>query len=167
MPIASPNPGPNAPLSNACGNSTQPEANAHAAVASWTAAGFPAAQIMLGLPAYGYVSKSTATGLRSRRRRSLADPAAPESATSASAITDAAVNVVVTSAGGSADSGQVQFINLITQGALVRNSPGASPFFVGAGGFEREWDACSSTVSRAVRGRVRGGFDFDVLGWCA
>ena len=44
-------PGPNAPLSDGCGNSTQPLANAYAAVSSWTAAGMPASQLVLGVPA--------------------------------------------------------------------------------------------------------------------
>lgn len=48
---ASSTPGPNAPLSDGCGNSTQPLANAYAAVSSWTSAGMPANQITLGVPA--------------------------------------------------------------------------------------------------------------------
>lgn len=56
-------PGPNAPLSNACNNSTQPQYSAHAAYTQWTKAGFPASQLLLGLPLYGYASKSTKTSL--------------------------------------------------------------------------------------------------------
>jgi len=56
-------PGPNAPLGDLCGTSSQPQYNAHAAVKQWTAAGFPASQLMLGLPLYGYVSESTKTSL--------------------------------------------------------------------------------------------------------
>jgi chitinase len=63
---ASSNPGPNAPL-NVCGNSDQPEANAVNAVENWEAAGMPASKIMLGIPAYGYVSDSTATSLIHKR----------------------------------------------------------------------------------------------------
>lgn len=59
-------PGPNAPL-NVCGDSDQPEANAVNAVAAWEAAGMPASQIILGIPAYGYVSDSTATTLIHKR----------------------------------------------------------------------------------------------------
>lgn len=104
---------------------------------------------MLGLPAYGYVSRSTAETLRSRRRSS-ADPVVLSSQSNfttlpANAAAPAA-NVTVISEAGSTASGQVQFNALMTQGALVRNAPGASPAFVGAGGFQREWDACSSTV---------------------
>ncbi|KAH8096611.1 glycoside hydrolase family 18 protein [Cristinia sonorae] len=60
---ASSNPGPNAPLGNLCGTSRQPQASAQAALAQWTAAGFPASKLLLGLPLYGYVSKSTARTL--------------------------------------------------------------------------------------------------------
>jgi chitinase len=56
-------PGPNAPLGNLCGTSTQPQASAQAAVAQWSAAGFPKNKILLGLPLYGYVSKSSKTTL--------------------------------------------------------------------------------------------------------
>ncbi|KAH9947184.1 glycoside hydrolase family 18 protein [Amylocystis lapponica] len=57
-------PGPNAPLSNACGNSQQSQYSADAAHSQWTAANFPASQLMLGLPLYGYVSQSTKTTLQ-------------------------------------------------------------------------------------------------------
>jgi len=60
---ASANPGPNAPLGNLCGTSRQPQASAQAALQQWTAAGFPASKLLLGLPLYGYVSQSTATTL--------------------------------------------------------------------------------------------------------
>ncbi|KAI0770846.1 glycoside hydrolase superfamily [Irpex lacteus] len=59
-------PGPNAPLSNACHNSTQSSASAVAAVMSWTAAGFPASKIVIGVPSYGYISRSGATNLMTR-----------------------------------------------------------------------------------------------------
>lgn len=60
---ASSTPGPNAPLGNLCGTSKQPQASAHAALAQWKAAGFPPHRMLLGIPLYGYVSKSTATTL--------------------------------------------------------------------------------------------------------
>lgn len=60
---ASANPGPNAPLGNLCGTSRQPQASAQAGLNQWKAAGFPANKLLLGLPLYGYVSKSTATHL--------------------------------------------------------------------------------------------------------
>lgn len=42
-----------------CGTSTQPKANAQAALKQWKAAGFPASKLLLGLPLYGYVSQSS------------------------------------------------------------------------------------------------------------
>ncbi len=44
---------------NLCGTSKQPQASAQAALAQWKKAGFPASKQLLGLPLYGYVSKST------------------------------------------------------------------------------------------------------------
>ncbi|KAJ7496881.1 glycoside hydrolase family 18 protein [Mycena latifolia] len=58
-------PGPNAPLGNLCGNSSQPAYSAQAAFKQWTAAKFPASKLLLGLPLYGYVFKSTNTTLAS------------------------------------------------------------------------------------------------------
>ncbi|KAJ7507944.1 glycoside hydrolase family 18 protein [Mycena galericulata] len=119
---ASANPGPNAPLSDACNNSSQPDANAVAGYHAWTAAGFPANQIVLGVPSYGYLSTSTATRLRTRRTPSQ--------------------NVRLTS-----DGDQIQFCDLVAQGALVRSntSDNYGPVFNGGGGFTKEWDKCSST----------------------
>lgn len=74
---ASDNPGANAPLSNACGDSQQPAASARAAIAAWKAANMPASKIVLGLPAYGYVSWSGATSLVHKRDQSSAPAAAP------------------------------------------------------------------------------------------
>lgn len=71
------NPGPNAPLSNKCGTSGQPNANAKAALAQWTKAGFPANKLLLGLPNYGYCSKSKATRL-SQREASAKEASASE-----------------------------------------------------------------------------------------
>jgi chitinase len=48
---------------NACGTSRQPNANARGAFATWTKAGFPAEKLFLGLPLYGWVSRSTRTTL--------------------------------------------------------------------------------------------------------
>ncbi|KAH9943511.1 glycoside hydrolase [Epithele typhae] len=63
-------PGPNAPLSDACGNSTRPESSALAALRAWTRAGVPADRLVLGVPSYAYVVRSSATRLRGRATRS-------------------------------------------------------------------------------------------------
>ncbi|ORX40551.1 glycoside hydrolase superfamily [Kockovaella imperatae] len=121
-------PGANAPLSNGCGNSSQPLANAYSAVASWEAAGMPANKITLGVPAYGYLQMSWATRLQDRSLPHK-EYAARDYLT------------IQNDNGGTAD-GQVMFESLISQGALVLDSAGD---YVGGGGFFRVWDECSST----------------------
>ncbi|BGO90605.1 hypothetical protein NBRC10512v2_002857 [Rhodotorula toruloides] len=64
---ASSTPGPNAPLENACTNSLQPTANMLSAIQTWEQAGMPASKILMGIPAYGYVSSSSATSLIHKR----------------------------------------------------------------------------------------------------
>ncbi|KAH9833837.1 glycoside hydrolase family 18 protein [Rhodofomes roseus] len=63
---ASSTPGPNAPLGDLCGTSTHKQSSAQAGLKQWTDANFPANQLMLGLPLYGYVSKSSKTELQER-----------------------------------------------------------------------------------------------------
>ncbi|GAA5821856.1 hypothetical protein JCM11251_004747 [Rhodosporidiobolus azoricus] len=64
---ASSTPGANAPLSNKCSGSMQPQANMASAIEKWTSAGMPASKILMGVPAYGYISSSTATSLIHKR----------------------------------------------------------------------------------------------------
>ncbi|KAK4705493.1 chitinase, partial [Phenoliferia sp. Uapishka_3] len=71
---ASSTPGPNAPLSDACPNSNQPNANEKSSIAAWTAAGMPASKILMGVPSYGYISSSTATTLVHKRSVSDVSP---------------------------------------------------------------------------------------------
>ena len=42
-------PGPNAPLSDACGNSTQPDPSVDGSVKAWTKAGFAREKILMGV----------------------------------------------------------------------------------------------------------------------
>ncbi|KAI0650353.1 glycoside hydrolase [Trametes meyenii] len=127
-------PGPNAPLSDACHNSTQGSASALAALRTWTAAGFPASQLVLGVPSYGYLSRSSASFLRARgpappprfartrprpRRRlhtrvldwvgALVDK---------TAALPIGQTLVVNEDGGT-DNGQVQFRDLVRQGIVL------------------------------------------------
>ncbi|KAK7061836.1 MPN domain-containing protein [Favolaschia claudopus] len=126
---ASPNPGPNAPLFDNCNNSTQPDASAEAGFRAWTAAGFLPSQLVLGVPSYGYVSKSTATRLRTRQDNADADEGDNDNQKSQ--------NVKLTY-----DGNQIQFRDLVKQGALTRKSDGTHG---GSGGFTRYFDECSST----------------------
>lgn len=64
---ASSTPGANAPLSDACSGSLQPKANMESAIDTWEAAGMPKNKILMGVPAYGYVSSSYATSLIHKR----------------------------------------------------------------------------------------------------
>lgn len=57
--------GPNAPLADACAPSADQQGSAMSAVAAWTAAGFPANQIVLGVASYGHsFSVSNANALQ-------------------------------------------------------------------------------------------------------
>ena len=122
---ASSNPGSNAPLNDGCQNSTVPAANAAAAINAWTAAGFAPRQLALGVPSYGYISRSSAAHLRQRDLN----------------VTPPYVQAVTEEG---RDSGSVQFRGLVDQGVLRRDplEPGG---YLGGGGFTREWDPCSST----------------------
>ena len=132
---ASSEPGPNAPLHDACGNSTQADANAVAAFKAWTAAKFPPCKLVLGLPSYGYISTSHAERLRTRSASSFNSNRQARQSDS----------VEVVDEDGGSDS-QVQFRQLVKQGALVRSAHGnGSPTFSPSGGFERRWDTCSAT----------------------
>lgn len=124
-------PGPNAPLANLCGNSTQPTANAAAGVKAWSAAGMPRSKILLGIPAYGYINTSTK---RTLRTRSLL-PGRSEQARRRA--------VQLTSMDGSTSSGQINFNTLISSGALTY-SP-STGLYDGSGGYTKYWDDCSDT----------------------
>ncbi|KAF8681017.1 hypothetical protein RHS04_03047 [Rhizoctonia solani] len=120
------------------GGKSAPDASASASVAAWTSAGFPSYQITLGLPSYGYVQTSDARKLIQRSRtaklgnlRIRRDDGTPGTG-----------SVRVQGEGEGDDSGQVQFKQLVNVGALKLNSNGN---YVGAGGFNRLWDVCSST----------------------
>jgi len=152
---ASSNLGPNAPLDDACKNSTQPAANAVAAINAWTAAGVPPTQLVLGVPSYGYVSHSDATGLRQRDDQNVQPPPLPPPPPPYARV--------VTEEGG--DSGPVQFRGLVDQGVLC-NDPNWPGGYHGCGGFTREWDACSSTpfLRSEVVGQVIAYDDVQSLG---
>ncbi|KAG1752670.1 glycoside hydrolase family 18 protein [Suillus paluster] len=120
-------PGPNAPLYDGCGNSTQPSQNAVAGYNAWTQAGFPANKIVLGIPGYGYVSNGGVNRLRQR------SPEAPR-------LHRLARRTTVTADG----DHQVQFRDLVTHGILQRKSDGTYDA-VPSSGFQRSWDDCSAT----------------------
>ncbi|KAJ4480852.1 glycoside hydrolase [Lentinula aciculospora] len=156
-------PGPNAPLGNLCGTSSLPQYSAQAALSQWTAAGFPASKMLLGLPLYGYVSNSTKMALSG----SFVDPSLHEA-------TENVINGAQAQAGNHARHGrtipakkapepqgssgkkgkkkdtnlqgwygqQIPFSSIVTSGALVKNADGT---YGGGGGFTEGWDNCSDT----------------------
>ncbi|EKM76188.1 hypothetical protein AGABI1DRAFT_108941 [Agaricus bisporus var. burnettii JB137-S8] len=140
--IASDEPGPNAPLENGCGSSSQPEASARAAYTQWTNAGMPAWKLLLGLPLYGYVSRSTAKKLSGSSfpyARMPMFPAFPHPH-----YPYKKPETVTAPAGDlSAMWGQqISFKDLLSYGALVKKSDGT---YDGANGYTKAWDDCSDT----------------------
>lgn len=160
---ASSTPGPNAPLGkcdttastydhvlssrhfkgNLCGTSTQPKASAQAALSQWTAAGFPASKLLLGLPLYGYVSQSTKTALTGSLLPS-SDMMLLESAENSTDVSKqnflngahARNTQVHTTAANAANlqswyGQQIPFSSIVSSGALVKQSGN----YTGAGGF--------------------------------
>lgn len=156
---ASANPGPNAPYTT-CEGSWQPGANAVAAVAAWKAAGMPANKIMLGLPAYGYVSDSTATTLIHKRSHHMEAMQARRIAAEARnrmhdgnlrpriEIEEEDINKRDLSK--RADAGdissfknsQIQFNQLVSYKVLSLSTTGV---WYGKNGYTRKWDDCSAT----------------------
>jgi chitinase len=139
-------PGPNAPLSDACHNSRQPQANAAAALAQWTAAGFPAGKLLLGLPLYGYVSQSTKTvltdfvpdGLQSLEASPYTAPSHPMARPKEDVTFQAAATGDLSSYMGQ----QIPFNELLRLGALTKKSDGT---YGQANGYTEGWDDCSDT----------------------
>ncbi|KAF8663412.1 hypothetical protein AX16_000984 [Volvariella volvacea WC 439] len=113
-------PGPNAPMSDICRNSTRPQDSLAAAYNSWTRAGFPAHKLLVGLAAYGTRFRSSANTLSNRAKvvRSIFD------------ILD--------------DDEEVPFRFLVSSGVLTIDNDTTAEF-VESGGFTREWDHCSQT----------------------
>ncbi|KII91199.1 glycoside hydrolase family 18 protein [Plicaturopsis crispa FD-325 SS-3] len=138
-------PGANAPLGNLCGTSSQPTASAEAAFSQWTKAGFPAAQLLLGLPLYGYVSQSSKTVLSGDfKRPGVSKEEVDTKKTSNEAhprVKDDLLrpkDVSLKSWWGQ----QIPFNSLVASGALKKQSDGN---YGGAGGYTYAWDNCSDT----------------------
>ncbi|KAK2460378.1 hypothetical protein APHAL10511_007543 [Amanita phalloides] len=152
---ASADPGPNSPLGDLCGTSTQPHASAKAALHQWSAAGFPASKMLLGLPLYGYAcqsSKTTLTGsvmpspdmtLLQTEKVSSIDGETALSFLNGSHARTTRVDKMTADANLSSWWGQqIPFNNLVSSGALVKESDGN---YKSGGGFAAGWDKCSDT----------------------
>ncbi|KAF7428523.1 hypothetical protein PC9H_007747 [Pleurotus ostreatus] len=134
-------PGPNAPLGNACNKAKLANANAQAALGFWTAAGFPANKLLLGLPLYGYVIRSSATKMSA----SLVDNVEhmgkhliPGTYKHEEGDSDMAPAGDLTHLYGQ----QIGFNQLVSMRALKKQKDGS---YVGDNGYKRGWDNCSST----------------------
>ncbi|KXN90766.1 Chitinase A1 [Leucoagaricus sp. SymC.cos] len=142
---ASDPPGPNAPLENRCGTSTQPDANARAAFVQWTKAGMPASKLLLGLPLYGYVSRSSANKLSGSFVPTPGDPPFSSGAhPRRPPFRLATPGTGITPAGDLSRlwGQQISFNQLLSSGALHKKSDGT---YDGANGYTMGWDDCSDT----------------------
>jgi len=135
-----------------CGTSAQPEANARAALVQWTKAGMPASKLLLGLPLYGYVARSSA--------KKLSGSCVPTNQGQDPMILVGAhprgPPVLVTTPGvGAAPAGdlsrlwgqQISFNQLLSSGVLYKKPDGT---YDGANGYTMGWDDCSDTPVRSV-----------------
>ncbi|KAF8628575.1 hypothetical protein AX17_005971 [Amanita inopinata Kibby_2008] len=133
---ASSKPGPNAPLGNPCGTSHQAEATAQAALNQWTRAGMPANKLLLGLPLYGYVFKSTSKKLHGSSQEM------EHGSTRKGAHRNYKVPVRNNGDLSKFWGQQVAFNQLLKSGALVKKSDGN---YDGDKGYTMGWDDCSDT----------------------
>ncbi|ESK89485.1 glycoside hydrolase family 18 protein [Moniliophthora roreri MCA 2997] len=149
---ASANPGPNAPLNDGCGTSTQPQASAEAAFNQWTAAGAPANKLLLGLPLYGYVSQSTRTTLTGSFAPSTDMVLLQQDADNKNFLNGSHARTRPKQADSAPTTAaadlrgwygqQISFKALVEQGALVKDGDGN---YRAGGGFTMAWDDCSDT----------------------
>ncbi|KAK7057565.1 glycoside hydrolase family 18 protein [Favolaschia claudopus] len=154
----SPAPGPNAPLGNLCGTSSQPQYSAQAAFSQWTKAKFPASKLLLGLPLYGYVLNSTKTKLTGSFTDDTIDDGKQDGTSETPGPTRGANKrpvqlpkpVPTVGPGSNAAQAnlqswwgqQIPFSNIVSSGALVKKSDGS---YGEGGGFTMGWDDCSDT----------------------
>lgn len=150
---ASSTPGPNAPLADLCGNSTQPGASAAAAVKQWSSAGMPRSKMILGSPLYGYLSTSSKTSLKQRsldggasRPTGLYDALSARAPLRRSAHERGALSLseeegVVSKRALSQADGQINFDALVSGGVLKLSGSE----YVADGGYTKYWDDCSDT----------------------
>lgn len=148
--------GPNAPLDDTCAPAAQQQGSAVSAVKAWTAAGFPANQLVLGVAGYGHsfdVSSTNAFATQAATS-SLFQPQGTK-ALAAYPQFDSAHQPEgdnrdvdsppgVDSCGNSYPggfSGIFNFVGMIEQGILDQNGTAAS-------GLGFRFDSCSQTVCR-------------------
>ncbi|EIW51657.1 glycoside hydrolase [Trametes versicolor FP-101664 SS1] len=133
--------GPNAPLNDTCASAADQQGSAVSAVAAWTAAGFPANQLVLGVASYGHSFKVDSTAALTSGNTLAAYPAFDAAQQPLGDSWDAVAapgpdQCGVQSAGG--PSGIFDFWGLIEGGFLTANGTVAD-------GIDYRFDACSQT----------------------
>ncbi|KAH9824738.1 family 18 glycoside hydrolase [Melampsora americana] len=139
LPVVTPLFGPGAPLFDTC-NDPSYKFSVAQAIDTWTSTGFPASQILLGIPAYGYQytlssSKLDPTNFSGKEKSLFFGPIDK----SAQAQTVKNVAPTPTGCDSPLEGGNFIFKDLLTCGFL---SPDAA---TGQGGFERHYDNCTQT----------------------
>ena len=132
--------GPNAPLNDTCAPSSEQEGSAVRAVEAWTAAGFPASQIVLGVASYGHsfsVAQSAALDPTTAEMEPYPAFDASNQPHGDSWDADAGVDQCGNPSPGGF-SGIFNFNGLIERGILDQNGTAAS-------GFGFRFDSCSQT----------------------
>ncbi|KAF9558511.1 glycoside hydrolase family 18 protein [Agrocybe pediades] len=133
---SSAHPGPNAPLGNFCGSTSQPKASAQGAFAEWTRAGMPADHLLLGLPLYGYVSKST------DKKLSTSTTISPHQCYHARNRVRTPKTTAPLGDLSHLWGQQISFGQMVAFGVLVKNDKGN---YDSANGYTMAWDDCSDT----------------------
>ncbi|KAG0151049.1 hypothetical protein CROQUDRAFT_37360 [Cronartium quercuum f. sp. fusiforme G11] len=141
LPLVTPVVGPGAPLFDTC-NDAGYKFSVAQSIETWTSTGFPASQILLGIPAYGYQYVLPSSTLNSTHFSGTGNASSLffgsiEKASQAQQVK----NVAPTPTGCDSplEGGNFIFKDLLTCGYL---SPDASH---GLGGFERHFDNCTQT----------------------
>nr|GAT54843.1 glycoside hydrolase family 18 protein [Mycena chlorophos] len=131
--------GPNAPLADACAAPANQQGSATSAVSAWSAAKFPANQIVLGLASYGH-SFSVSPGAALRSNGSLALYPTFDASNQPLGSADSPGDATALDPCGNPEgiSGIFTFAGLVQEGYLTENGTAAN-------GIDYVYDYCSQT----------------------
>lgn len=142
-PTSTPLFGPNAPLFETC-NDPETKFSVSQAIQAWTSTGFPASQILLGIPSYGYQYQLESSSLNPTHfsgQPNLTSLFFGKIDKSKQAQGLKTGPVSPGSCGSPTDDGNFLFKDLITCGFLSQDG------LTGLRGFQRHYDHCTHTVS--------------------